>query len=139
MAYRRLSSDELIYRSQTAVGLRGGRDVALASESGLYKLVMRRDKPEARAFQDWVTRVVLPATRKDGGYIAGEEKLATGEMGEDEFLARALLVAHRKIERRGRVAASAELHEAAPTSIARVTSGPGQSPVLLQVSGDTTN
>jgi prophage antirepressor-like protein len=36
------------------------------SESGLYKLIMRSDKPEARAFQDWVTRDVLPAIRKDG-------------------------------------------------------------------------
>ena len=32
---------------------------------------MRSDKPEAKAFQDWVTRVVLPAIRKDGCYIKG--------------------------------------------------------------------
>ena len=49
--------------------------LGLISESGLYKLVMRSDKPEARQFQDWVTRVVLPAIRKDGGYIQGEEKV----------------------------------------------------------------
>jgi phage regulator Rha-like protein len=42
-------------------GLRTGQ-AKLLSESGLYKLVMRSDKPEAREFQDWVTRVVLPAT-----------------------------------------------------------------------------
>ncbi len=42
--------------------------VTCISESGLYKLVMRSDKPEARQFQDWVTRDVLPAIRKDGGY-----------------------------------------------------------------------
>ncbi|WP_366518336.1 BRO family protein [uncultured Paracoccus sp.] len=41
----------------------------IISESGLYKLAMRSDKPEARAFQDWVTRDVLPAIRKDGAYI----------------------------------------------------------------------
>lgn len=46
--------------------------VTLISESGLYKLVMRSDKPEARSFQDWVTRVVLPAIRKDGMYVAGD-------------------------------------------------------------------
>lgn len=44
----------------------------LISESGLYKLIMRSDKPQARDFQDWVTRVVLPAIRKDGAYIMGE-------------------------------------------------------------------
>lgn len=40
----------------------------LISESGLYKLIMRSDKPEARAFQDWVTREVLPSIRKTGGF-----------------------------------------------------------------------
>lgn len=47
------------------------------SESGLYKLILRSDKPEAKDFQNWVTKVVLPAIRKDGGYIAGEEKPRT--------------------------------------------------------------
>ncbi len=52
-----------------------GSAASLISESGLYKLVMRSDKPEARTFQDWVTRDVLPAIRKEGVYVAGEEKL----------------------------------------------------------------
>ena len=69
------------------------------SESGLYKLIMRSDKPEARAFQDWVTRIVLPAIRKDGGYIVGEEKVATGEMDEDTLILKAMEVMRRKIER----------------------------------------
>lgn len=51
------------------------------AESGLYKLVMRSDKPNAKDFQDWGTAVVLPAIRKDGAYILGEEKVATGESG----------------------------------------------------------
>lgn len=50
------------------------------SESALYKLIMRSDKPEAREFQDWVTRKVLPAIRKDGMYVACEEKMKTGEL-----------------------------------------------------------
>ncbi len=39
------------------------------SESGLYKLIMRSDKPEAVEFQNWVTREVLPAIRNTGGYL----------------------------------------------------------------------
>ena len=39
----------------------------MVSESGLYKLVMRSDKPEAREFQHWVTSVVLPAIRRTAG------------------------------------------------------------------------
>ena len=59
------------------------------SESGLYKVIMRSDKPEAREFQDWVTQSVLPAIRKDGGYI----------MGEDELIFKAMEVMKRKVDR----------------------------------------
>jgi prophage antirepressor-like protein len=46
----------------------GAQGVVIISESGLYKLVMRCDKPAARAFQDWVTRDVLPSIRKTGRF-----------------------------------------------------------------------
>jgi len=60
---------------------------------------MRSDKPKARDFQNWVTRVVLPAIRKDGGYIAGEEKVATGEMSEDELVLKAMTMLKAKADR----------------------------------------
>jgi prophage antirepressor-like protein len=43
----------------------------LISESGLYKLILRAhpERPEVKAFQNWVTREVLPAIRKTGGYL----------------------------------------------------------------------
>lgn len=63
--------------SKFNLGQRGLGSVILVSESGLYKLVMRSDKKEAKDFQDWVAKVVLPAIRKDGGYILGEEKVVT--------------------------------------------------------------
>lgn len=43
-----------------------GHGLKVISESGLYKAVMRSDKPQAKPFQDWVTKEVLPAIRKDG-------------------------------------------------------------------------
>ncbi|EEW80532.1 LOW QUALITY PROTEIN: BRO family protein, partial [Brucella abortus bv. 4 str. 292] len=55
------------------------------SESGLYKLIMRSRKPEAKKFQNWVTQVVLPAIRKDGMYVRGEEKVSAGEMDLEEL------------------------------------------------------
>lgn len=79
--------------------------VMLISESGLYKLIMRSDKPEAKAFQDWVTRDVLPAIRKDGGYVKGEEKVASGELSEDRQVKMAAAHCHqltRTIGQRGR-------------------------------------
>ena len=94
----RLSEGE---RQITPTPLRGsgGDKVILISESGLYKLVLRSDKPEARVFQDWVTSEVLPALRKDGVYVVGEEKVKTGEMSEDEFLLRAFDILKKKAER----------------------------------------
>lgn len=46
--------------------------VTLVSESGLYALILKSRKPEAKKFRRWVTGTVLPALRKDGLYIAGE-------------------------------------------------------------------
>ncbi|WP_210515802.1 Bro-N domain-containing protein [Thalassospira sp. ER-Se-21-Dark] len=64
-----LSADE---KHKADLGL-PGRSPLIVSESGLYKLVMRSDKREAKAFQDWLTRDVLPAIRKDGMYVMGED------------------------------------------------------------------
>ncbi len=58
----------------------GPQPMSIISESGLFKLIMRSDKPQAKPFQDWVAKVVLPAIRKDGAYVMGEEKVASGEM-----------------------------------------------------------
>lgn len=44
----------------------------LINESGLYQLVCRSRKPEARAFMRWVTDEVLPSIRKRGMYIQRE-------------------------------------------------------------------
>nr|WP_321484275.1 BRO family protein [uncultured Cohaesibacter sp.] len=61
------------------------------SESGLYKLVMRSDKPEAKKFQDWVTRDVLPTIRKTGQYNASAAAEAVkGEMSLEEMTQKVL-------------------------------------------------
>ena len=75
-----LSDDESrLTQRRELPGLFSGTTPALAiiTESGLYKLVMRSDKPEARQFQDWVTREVLPAIRKDGMYAARDDLQTT--------------------------------------------------------------
>ncbi|MGY0342978.1 BRO-N domain-containing protein [Xylella fastidiosa] len=40
----------------------------IISESGLYALILRSRKPEARKFAKWVTSEVLPSIRKTGSY-----------------------------------------------------------------------
>ena len=48
--------------------LGGEQEMLTVSESGLYSLIFRSRKPEARAFRRWVTGEVLPALRKTGSY-----------------------------------------------------------------------
>lgn len=51
------------------VGSNGGRAPLIISEPGLYKLVMRSRKQEAKEFRRWVTHEVLPSIRKHGAYM----------------------------------------------------------------------
>lgn len=99
---KRVAADEKLLitgRSHPDLKLGTAPTATVISESGLYKMVLASRKPEAKAFQEWVTRVVLPAIRKDGAYVMGEEKVATGEMSEDELVLKALGIMQRKLER----------------------------------------
>lgn len=62
----RLDDDE---KGRNQIPTPGGRqEVAVVSESGLYAVILRSDKPKARAFRRWVTSQVLPSIRKTGVY-----------------------------------------------------------------------
>ncbi len=52
--------------------LQGEQMMTAISESGLYTLIMRSNKPEAKQFRKWVTAVVLPSIRKTGMYATPE-------------------------------------------------------------------
>lgn len=55
-------------------GKRGGaRFMTIISESGLYALIFKSRKPEAKKFRKWVTGEVLPALRKQGAYALAME------------------------------------------------------------------
>lgn len=47
---------------------RGGRPLSLVSEPGLYSLILRSRKPEAKAFKRWIIHEVVPSIRKRGLY-----------------------------------------------------------------------
>ena len=75
MAVENLDEDERMTLSLTEghSGQRGGaRSLNIISESGVYALIFRSNKPEARAFRKWITAEVLPAIRKTGGYFLAE-------------------------------------------------------------------
>lgn len=89
MHLRKLRQDENRQIPPNLIGGKGMSKARIINESGLYKLIMRSDKAEARVFQDWVTRDVLPAIRKDGMYIQGEEKVDTGELEVEDLIRQA--------------------------------------------------
>ena len=42
------------------------------AESGLYAVILRSDKPQAKPFRKWVTTEILPTIRRTGGYVAND-------------------------------------------------------------------
>ena len=50
--------------------LRGKQRMTVVNESGLYAVILRSDKPEAKKFKRWVTHEVLPSIRQTGAYDA---------------------------------------------------------------------
>ena len=70
-AIEQLDDDE---RGRCTVPTPGGmQELKVISESGLYALIFRSRKPEAKAFSKWVRSEVLPNLRKTGGYGVSEK------------------------------------------------------------------
>ncbi len=67
----RLDEDE---RNQIPLTDSIGRkqETTVINESGLYNVILRSDKPEAKPFRKWVTSEVLPTIRRHGMYATAE-------------------------------------------------------------------
>lgn len=78
--------------------------IRLINESGLYRVLMRSQRPEAIPFQRWLAHEVVPEIRRNGGYIATSPKDS-----DADIMARALLIAQKTIDRKNELIA---LHEA---------------------------
>lgn len=61
---KRLEEDEV---TRLNLGSQSG-ETNFVTESGLYAVILRSDKPNARKFRKWVTSEVLPSIRKYGTY-----------------------------------------------------------------------
>lgn len=66
----RLDPDELTRTTLVSGGQ--NREMYIINESGLYNVILRSDKPEAKPFRKWVTSEVLPSIRKHGAYMTPE-------------------------------------------------------------------
>lgn len=84
---QRLDDDE---RTKLELGRQG--ETNFITESGLYAVILRSDKPNAKSFRRWVTSEVLPSIRKTGNYSAKpmttEEKIKLLAQGNTELAER---------------------------------------------------
>ncbi|PXY80410.1 phage antirepressor Ant [Bifidobacterium indicum] len=106
---KRLDQDE---RSRFNLGRQG--EGWIANESGLYKIVLRSDKPEAREFQRWVTHDVLPTIRRHGAYMSTD--VIENTLSDPDYLVR--LAQTLKKEKEARALAEKKVGELEPKAIA---------------------
>lgn len=89
-----------------ADGNRGNPNKAIVSEAGLYSLILRSRKPEARAFKRWVTHEVLPQVRRRGAYLTPEA--AEQALTDPDFIIRLATDLKAERARRAELEARAE-------------------------------
>lgn len=80
---KRLDEDE---RTRLNLGRQG--ETNFITESGLYAVILRSDKPNAKKFRKWVTSEVLPSIRKTGSYnkpMSTAEKIKLLAQGNEEL------------------------------------------------------
>lgn len=79
-AIRPLDRDEVTLKS-----FKGShRPTNIISESGLYALIVRSSKPQAKAFRKWVTSIVLPTIRKTGKFEIEPKPEASSSVSIDK-------------------------------------------------------
>jgi anti-repressor protein len=85
-ATERLDEDEKLVRKIFVSGQ--NRDMITVNESGLYALIIRSNKPEAKKFRKWVTSEVLPVIRKHGAYMTKDtyEKIINNPIDANELV-----------------------------------------------------
>lgn len=84
-------------------------EMICVNESGLYSVILRSDKPEAKPFRKWVTSEVLPAIRKTGSYQAKPMSIAENLAAQAQLL----------VEQEKRIARIEQRVDHALTAIAR--------------------
>ena len=91
----------------------GMQEMTIINESGLYSLVLSSKLPQAKAFKRWITRDVIPAIRRHGGYLTSD-KIEEVLNDPDTIIKLATTL---KEERLKRAEAERQLEEAKPKMI----------------------
>ena len=84
MAAARLDPDDLSV-AEVIDSMGRTQRARVVNESGLYELIIRSDRPQAREFRRWITHEVIPAIRRTGSYSvepAAPRELSRREMAQ---------------------------------------------------------
>lgn len=98
-------------RSKFDLGRQG--EAVTVNESGLYEVILRSDKPEARRFRKWVTGEVLPSIRRHGAYMT--EQTVEKALTSPDFLIQ--LATQLKQERAEKERAQAQVEALQPKAL----------------------
>ena len=90
MVAKRIDDD---FKGRSLISTPGGtQEMTTVNEAGMYDVILRSDKEEAKAFRRWITSEVLPTIRKTGGYgapapvLSGPELMAVALVEADRTL-----------------------------------------------------
>ena len=88
-ALSRLEEDEIdVVGITDAVGR--SQDTLVVNESGVYALVLRSRKPQAKRFRKWITSEVIPSIRRKGSYSVDQTPVpqaqATGLVSFEDMM-----------------------------------------------------
>ena len=112
--------------------------MTVVNESGLYNVILRSDKPEAKPFRKWVTSKVLPSIRKHGAYMT-PQKIEEVLLNPDTIIK---LATELKAEQEKRVALESKVEQYKPlvafansVSVAKTSILVGELAKLLKQNG----
>lgn len=116
---------DIIHTLKDSSGLR--KDSRVISEPGLYSLILRSRKPEAKAFKRWITHEVIPSIRHHGGYPT-PAKLEEALLNPDTLIR---LATDLKAEREKRAALEQQARTDAPKVLFANSVSASSSPILV--------
>ena len=99
-----LDEDERGVHTMDTLG--GNQEMTVISEPGLYSLILRSRKPEAKTFKRWVTHEVLPSIRRHGMYAT--ESVVDAMLADPEAMIRTLTALKEERAKRVRLEAQAQ-------------------------------
>ncbi len=70
------------------------------TESGVYKLIFKSQKPDAERLQDWLADEVIPQVRQTGGYIPMQGSANEPPLSEKDIMAKGYIIAMKTIDMR---------------------------------------